>query len=284
MPSDANTNQQGNAHPVHLVYLRFYAATALEMQARAIHHSSPFRTTLLEQAYDHYSSAFDLASQADQEISRPSSRINTFSRLRSAHGSNVSGSTASTRMSSPVPSLGSLDGTFQSPPKKKKVAFCDELMTEPIIRPDSPTLGFDEWLGRSSPEPVFPESILKSVKHTPMPTPITTAPILVEDVLSSPDLSEAEDMDPFFQTRSIHRFCTILSSIRRQITSHMTTLDIEIAACQIPTAPVHTNQEMRALDIKARIERLRASGWKRARFDVQRYETLRENALADMTE
>ena len=88
--------------------------------------------------------------------------------------------------------------------------------------------------------------------------------------------------DPFFHTRSVHRFCTILSSLQRQITSHMTTLDIEIAACQIPTAPTFTTPELRALDIQARIERLRACGWKRARFNVQRYETLRENALADM--
>ncbi|KAK2598988.1 hypothetical protein QQS21_005522 [Conoideocrella luteorostrata] len=285
------SNDLVQVHPVHLVYLRFYAATALEMQARAIHHSSPNRTVLLKQAYEHYRIASDLAKQADLDIAQPSSRINTpfYSGLHSCSGSNASNasrSTTSTRMSSPAPSLSSLDEAFKpSLParKKKRVAFCDEPLVEPIIRPDSPTLGFDEWLGRSSPEPVFPESILKSVKPAPAPAPAPTA-ISVEDALSTPDLSEPEDIDPFFHTRSIHRFCTILSSIRRQITSHMTTLDIEIAACQIPTVPAFANPEMKALDVKARIERLRACGWKRARFDAQRYETLRENALADMTD
>lgn len=147
---------------------------------------------------------------------------------------------------------------------------------EPIIRPDSPTLGFDEWLGRSSPEPIYPESILKTAKPSP------AAAITTNLEPASPNPSEVDDNDPFFHTRSIHRFCTILGSIRRQITSHMTTLDIEIVACQIPSVPASTNHEMRALDVKARIERLRACGWKRARFDAERYERLRENALADM--
>jgi hypothetical protein len=165
-------------------------------------------------------------------------------------------------------------GNIKPPRPKKRVAFCDEPLMEPVIRPDSPTLGFDEWLGRSSPEPVYPESILKSVK--------SSAPADLEP--SSPNPSEIEDMDPFFRTRSIHRFCTIISSIHRQIASHLTTLDIEIAACQVPSAPSFTSQEMRALDVKARIERLRACGWKRVRFDAQRYERLREDALADMVE
>ncbi|KAG5984223.1 hypothetical protein E4U55_005581 [Claviceps digitariae] len=289
------------AHPIHLVYVRFYAATALEMQARAMHHSSPSRTTLLKQAYNHYSIASDLANQADQQVSNLSSRDRvdsfSFARLHSPTGSHVSDSTTSTRMSSPTPSLVSRHDTFKPTPKKKKVSFRDELnvrdevMTEPIIRPDSPTLGFDDWLCRSSPEPILPESILKSVKQPPRPM---SPPIVShDDRLPTPDLSDTDlesgedsmsTADPFFHTRSVHRFCTILSSLRRQITSHMTTLDIEIAACQIPTAPVFTSPEMRALDIKARIERLRACGWKRERFNVQRYETLRENALADMVE
>ncbi|TWU76817.1 hypothetical protein ED733_005757 [Metarhizium rileyi] len=265
-------------HPVHLVYLRFYAATALEMQAQAIHHSSPSRTILLKQAYEHLSLASKLAEQADDDMNRPTSRYSSpFSSLHSP-----SGSTVSTRMSSPAPSLGSIDEAAFKPSEpsrpKKRVAFCDELTMEPIIRPDSPTLGFDEWLGRSSPEPIYPESILKSAKTSPrMSSPVPTA-------YASPSMDEAENNDPFFHARSIHRFCTLLDSIRRQITSHMTTLDIEIAACQIPSVPAHTTHELKALDIKARIERLRAQGWKRARFDARRYERLTENALADLVE
>lgn len=267
------------------------------MQARAMHHTSPCRTTLLKRAFDHYTTASELAQQADRDMSRP-----RFTRP-SHHGasdSDVSHSTASTRMSSPVPSLSSVEGARLSTtttlkrshhgppprPKKKKVAFCENPVVapvaEPIIRPDSPTLGFDEWLGRSSPELVYPEPILKSATraakapHAAVHTPAPSSP-----VLSEPE--SEEDIDMFFPARTVHRYCSILSSIQRQITCHLTTLDIEIAACQVPTAPaLSSNREMRDLDLQARIQRLKASGWNRPRFDAMRYETLRENAMADM--
>jgi hypothetical protein len=41
---------------------------------------------------------------------------------------------------------------------------------------------------------------------------------------------------------------------------------------------------MRALDLKARIERLRAEGWQRKRFDPRRYDALCEAALADLAD
>ncbi|QUC19676.1 uncharacterized protein UV8b_03917 [Ustilaginoidea virens] len=279
-----NDDKLCKANPVHLLYLHFYAAASLEMQARAIHQSSPHRASLLRQSYVHYSAASDAAKQAEGSTSRvPPRLVTSFSSLHSASESSASGSTVSTRMSSPAPSLGSAEDVFKPHPrtspcasKKKKVSFCDQLIFEPIIRPDSPTLGFDECLRRSSLEPVYPESILKNAQPTP------PAAFLVEDLPLGPEPGEPDDADPFYHARSIHRFCTILSSIRRQITSHMTTLDIEMAACRIPSTLTPISEEMRNLDIKARIERLRACGWNRPRFDAKRYETLRENALADM--
>ncbi|KHN96251.1 uncharacterized protein MAM_05837 [Metarhizium album ARSEF 1941] len=281
-----HTDELDQANPVYLVYLHFYAATALEVQALTIHHSSPSRAALLKQAYDHLSTASKLAKHADEDMSRPTSRFSSALSglhspgLHSPAGSDSSASTAFTTRSSTTASVCSVDEVAlkpcPTPRPKKRVAFCDKPMVEPIIRPDSPTLGFDEWLGRSSPEPVYPESILKSVK--PSLSVVVSAPLAP----ASPSLGDVEDVDPFFYTRSIHRFCTILSSIRRQITAHMTTLELEISACRIPTVPAHSNRELKALDVKARIERLRACGWKRTRFDAQRYERLTENALADM--
>lgn len=249
------------------------------MQARAVHHSSPHRVGMFEQAQTHYRIASDLAKQADEAVSRPCSR--NFSPIPSFHssaGSDVSRSSpSSTRMSSPAPSLGSIDENAKPVVKpKKRVAFRDVPITEPMIRPDSPTLGFDDWVGRSSPEPLYPESILKHEDKTPtqadVPTPAT--PELIQD--------EEEPADPFFHARSIHRFSTVLSSIKRQISSHLAILDIEIAACRHPAPATPTNDELRSLEMSARVERLRANGWQRPRFDVRRYETLRENALADL--
>ncbi|POR32078.1 Uncharacterized protein TPAR_07740 [Tolypocladium paradoxum] len=264
--------------PAYLVYLRIYAATALEMQACAVHRSSPHRVSMFQQAQSHYRIASDLAKQADEAMSRPPSRI--LSHMPSFHSSadsDVSRSSPSTRMSSPAPSLSSVDDNVKPVVKpKKRVAFRDVPIMEPMVRPDSPTLGFDDWLGRSSPDLLYPESILKHENKTPTQADIPTA--------TTPELiqGDEEPADPFLRVRSLHRCCAILSSIKRQISCHMTILDLEIAACRLPAPVTPTNDELRTLDVSARVERLRANGWQRPRFNVRRYETLREDALADL--
>ena len=233
---------------------------------------------MFEQAQTHYRIASELAKRADEAMSRPACRNFSPITYHSSTGSEVSLlSPTSTRMSSPAPSLSSIEDNAKLVAKpKKRVSFRDAPVTEPMIRPDSPTLGFDDWVGRSSPEPLYPESILKHEAKTP-PQPlasIAAIPELIQD--------DEESADPFFVVRSIHRYCTVLSSIKRQISTHLASIDAEIAACRLPAASTSTDDELRALDIRARIERLRAIGWQRPRFDVRRYETLRANALADL--
>jgi hypothetical protein len=49
--------------------------------------------------------------------------------------------------------------------------------------------------------------------------------------------------------------------------------------------PVHPSIDAgRSPELQARIERLRAKGWERKRFDARRYEELRENAVADLVD
>ncbi|PNY25872.1 Uncharacterized protein TCAP_04191 [Tolypocladium capitatum] len=268
--------------PAYLVYLRFYAATALEIQARAVHHSSPHRVGMFRQAQAHYRAASDLAEQADEAMSRPSSRgVSPMPSFHSSAGSDVSHPSPSTRMSSPAPSLGSVEDSVEDNVKpaakpKKRVAFRDVPTMEPIIRPDSPTLGFDDWLGPSSPEPLYPGSILKHEDEAPADADVPTA--------TTPELArdDEEPADPFFHVRSVHRYCSILSSIKHQISLHLVLLDMEIATCRLPSPASPTNDELRTLERSARVERLRANGWQRPRFDVRRYEALREKALADL--
>lgn len=40
--------------------------------------------------------------------------------------------------------------------------------------------------------------------------------------------------------------------------------------------------ELRKAELKARIERLRETGWKRERFDAERYQKLCDRALAEL--
>ncbi|PHH63017.1 hypothetical protein CDD81_6348 [Ophiocordyceps australis] len=270
-----NTKHLNEIQPAYSVYLHFYSATALEMQALATHHSSPRRLSLLHQARSHYTVASESAQLADETMTWPSlaRRFSSLSSMHSPAGSDVS-SAASTRLSSPPPSLCSTSVTKSKP--KKRVSFRDVPFTEPVIRPDSPTLGFDDYFAPvpSSPVSVYPESILKQTPSAPMQP--------------QPSSQETEQFpDPFFHARSIHRYCNLLSGLRDSIASHLANVNTEIAALEAPyqvsKEPLR-NGDAFSLTTCMRIERLRANGWRRPRFDSSRYEKLRRDALADLAE
>ncbi|MBV1838886.1 hypothetical protein KUA11_17050, partial [Acetobacter estunensis] len=83
-------------------------------------------------------------------------------------------------------------------------------------------------------------------------------------------------------TGLVERYCTVLSSIQKQINSHLVSIDRDITAALTPRAALSTNAEMKHLDLRTRIDRLRANGWQRKRFDAKRYEEFREQVMADM--
>jgi hypothetical protein len=149
------------------------------------------------------------------------------------------------------------------------------------IRPDSPTLGFDDayfHMGASLPElPAIPKPAL-------LPTET--------DAASDDAMGDSLDEESFNATRMAHRYFADLSVLRGQLTSHAAELDRLLAAGASPTVPdallerpesrTTTGEDLRALDRQARIERLRQSGWQRKRFDPRRYEELRESVLAEL--
>lgn len=284
----------------YIIFLHFYAASALDMQVRSLHHSSTHRSKLLQQARVHYRRASDLARAEDEAMAvlpspSPTPAPRSPSSLASLHspaGSISSASTVSTRTSSPSPSMPNLNATL-TPKRKKRVQFCVPPVAEPAIRPDSPTLGFDEWLGRSSPDLINaadPDLVRHAVEEPPtlVLNPERPVPGLEQrqnaERRESQHDAPAEELNegPFHRTRSLDRYCSLLSGIRGQIASHLSALEDDIAAAQTPAPPAPRNDEMKAMQLRARIERLRAEGWPRRRLDARRYEALRENAMADM--
>ncbi|KAJ6446312.1 hypothetical protein O9K51_01084 [Purpureocillium lavendulum] len=263
-----------NTQPAYLVYMHFFAAMALEMQARATPRSSSLRYSMFQKAQEHYRLGADIAKHTSETIVMPSKRNMSPSPSDQSISTDDSRSSTPTRMSSPAPSASSVaDALNRSGPAsrpKKRVAFRDVPVMEPIIRPDSPTLGFDDWLGRSSPEPMYPESILKHGRKTSDQTEMLPPP-------ATPELMHEEESAclPFHESFSPH-YCAILASINGQIQTHMAMLDEELVSCQRETS-VPQN-----MDIRTRIERLRATGWRRRRFDATRYQNLCENVLADL--
>lgn len=277
----------------YIIFLHFYAASALEMQVRGLHSSSPHRSRFLVRARDHYRRASELAREEDDIIAtRPMTSPSPSFSLHSPADSVSSRSTVSTRSSSPSREMQARE-TDIVPKPKKRVQFIEPPSSEPFIRPDSPTLGFDEWLGRSSPDLLIASDsdLLRHATEEPPMLSLRSEPALENDEENEDEQekdeaqSESQDdpeTDALGHTRSLHRYASILTGIRRQITTHLSAVEATIAASQAPSPPAPRDDEMRAMELRARVDRLRAEGWPRRKFDAQRYEALRENAAADM--
>ena len=297
------------------------------MQCRNLHHASPARLGLFKEAQTHYHAASKLVSSEEHIVSNltilslsPSSTMMDSPQ----HSPTFSHHSHSTRLSSPCPSEEPLEKDQKDNDEKivKQVRFEDEdtcmaesSTTEPkdislpkaeseadedldgatFSRPDSPTLGFDDWLGRSSPDlivpplqpltPTSPEvaeiEVAQPEQEQPEQSEIKVEEDEEED-LSSSLFSTLSQKDPYELCASVHRYRDILASLQEQITSHQSFIEKEIASSQNPNRYFSEgNEAVRKMELQARIERLKANGWNRKRFDVAKYEALRERALAD---
>ncbi|KAI6785704.1 uncharacterized protein J7T54_006043 [Emericellopsis cladophorae] len=110
-------NTLKSAEAVHLVYLHFYAATSLEMQVRSLHHASPYRLTLRDQARLHYLQAATLSESEAGSLDEDTPDLST-------------GDDVSTRTNSPSPTVTS-----------SGEGACKTDRIETLVRVDSPTLG-----------------------------------------------------------------------------------------------------------------------------------------------
>jgi hypothetical protein len=323
--------------PVYLIYLHFYAATSLEICARPLPSTAPLRATLLQQARTHFDRASVLINAAEESVLRkfrPGSVGS--SRGSSCHSPSSSISsrawTPDTAVSSPTDSVFSMDDRIPKSPRShprhsKKVSFSlpqNEPLhiptSEPIIRPDSPTLGFDDGFYHScisSPTP--PEDL-----HAPAPfkfqeieLPLPTIPehrqeeeeAEEEERCLENDADADDEYDPkaaYQVARSVDRCCEHLAHLRAQLARHSTSLDQLLltqtrcspndpakATSPPPTTTTTTTtttaperpprgSEARAQDRQARVERLRKTGWQRRRFDATPYEALCEAVLAEL--
>lgn len=295
---------QSAVEPAYLIYLHFYAACSVEMLARPLNPSSPYRVKLLQQARSHYHRASELIRTADESMSR-SSRSSSAATTRSSQHTPSSSlsSHGSSEVSSFMGSIYSPEDTIVtklSPPPppaprhpaKKRVTFDDpdhEPNNEPNTRPDSPTLGLDCFphAAQSSDVGESPRArVLCSLPSTPEPP--------IED-------NGNELAFSFIRERSIHRYCAILATLRIQLASYLASIDAQLSPHAPAAAGLRSRfsfsvparaaspessalgDEMRILELRARIERLRAAGWERPRFNAQRYQELCDNVITELS-
>ncbi|KAI3397850.1 hypothetical protein diail_10251 [Diaporthe ilicicola] len=263
-----NSRDLSKVQPAYLIYLNFYAAASLEMCARPLQPGSTYRTSLLQQARGHYDAAASLIRQAEEAALSQSRSTSAASSLPSLHS--PSGSVSS-RAWTPESCLTtpswthSRKSSLQQEPRsgdrerpKKKVSF--ELpkdkdrwsfrLPEPVVRPDSPTLGFDDdYFASGASRQELPELPAAPSKRwsrqdfdvDPLDSPASSPPpmpSISEDEEPSPSSSPSSegfgpDVCPFGRfgatdseaARSVSRYCETLSSLKTQVNSHLSSLN-----------------------------------------------------------
>ncbi|KAI0116964.1 hypothetical protein F4814DRAFT_269555 [Daldinia grandis] len=247
-----NLKDSFNVEPIYLIYLHFYAASSFELCARPLSFSSTYRTRLLSDAEMHYGKAEALIQDAEENITRKTRSTSSCSTTSSIHSPGLSpsvrSSVSSTTSSSPRTSVCSTgdEAVVKPSPKsrvkaKKKVSFSGltdliEFQSEPYIRPDSPTLGWEDDIFPHHSDislPLFSANKLKSAplsrsEPKEQEPPFEPQPTILErsepqESQSVEELSIADDkfnLDAFLQIRSMNRMCAQLSALRSQISWH----------------------------------------------------------------
>ncbi|KAI0870034.1 hypothetical protein GGS24DRAFT_493287 [Hypoxylon argillaceum] len=328
-----NVTDTSAIEPLHLIYLHFYAASSFEWCARPLSSSSTYRTKLLCSAQTHYAEVESLIVTAEWNAAeRARSPSPTSTRVPGSPGLSASSRTSedSSTPSSPRTSVCSLDDEPPAQPTprarvkpKKKVSFSGlpeffEFQPEPYIRPDSPTLGWNdqayhEMMGQSSittiteveTEPLFKASNRPATPTAPEPSDknISAASQEYDQERCSTPSNHVFDLESFLQTRTLNRFRSQLSALKDQVSRHRAAVDGLLGTSENTPIPAHNNTPTHGRtpstptgmtlpplsagvggerDIRDRIERLRASGWQRKRFDSRRYEALREQVLVEL--
>lgn len=283
----------------------------MEMCTRLWLGPNTHRDSLIRQARNHYDQAAVLIGNAEETVvsrSRSSSAMSSVSSLHSPSGSVSSRAwTPETAFSSPTASVCSSEDLIarsqqsqtmvDSPPPRparKKVSFelpQESAPTGPFIRPDSPTLGFDdEYFTSALFRTALPE--VPQRPQTPecaqLDADVELTPRALKEQGDILDSDRDHILDSFLMHSSEHRYCLHLSALKTQVSLHKASLD-----AMSENQPSENNElliraatpisvELRDLDKKARIARLRMSGWQRKRFDPRRYEALRMSALAEL--
>ncbi|KAI0413865.1 hypothetical protein F5X98DRAFT_366208 [Xylaria grammica] len=316
-----NLRDTSAIEPLHLIYLHFYAASSFEWCARALSTWSTYRAELLCSAQAHYTEAEVLIVAEEWKVAEKAKSLSWASTTSlSSPGFSAASRTpeSNSTLSSPRTSIFFLDDEASAKParlirvkSKKKVSFSSlpeffEFQPEPHIRPDSPTLGWDEHAlilphEVEAPFPMLPKkqsptSIIKS------PIEEKTSPEYSRERSSTPS-NHTFDLESFLHTRTLNRFREQLLALRGQVCHHRAAVDellttpndtqtttkttkptseLDIPATPTSTLPSPLSARCDEENLRDRIERLRASGWQRKRFDGRRYEALREQVLGEL--
>ncbi|KAF7872546.1 hypothetical protein EAF04_003467 [Stromatinia cepivora] len=300
-------------HPLYSLFLSFYCATCLEITASNLHNNSPQKLSLLRYSLLYFQKTEEYITHAGIPIesndSTPGNRSSSMSSTSSARSS-VDSVFSSTSFPSTADGLSPFfsscssedDNDEKTPTRRRTLSVSSVASTQSTQSADTtttadrpaplrikkkvsfspalPTLIFAQNLERSS--------IIETIPRADQP-PITPRPII------SSKCQSPSPIHPSLQTH-LTSYNANLSSLTTQLTHHITHVNNLIDTIQNVRKSRRSNQasfapslfnssgdlnnedkeEMRRMEIRERIEKLRNAGWEKKRWDGSRYEALRE--------
>lgn len=271
---------------MHETYLHFYSAVSIEATARLTHDLSPVKAYILEQAKISYQAAASSLPRVDvgrkyHDQSDADTR-STYSTL-SVEGSQIwNGCLAKVHISSKQKEPIAGSSSTSSMDSDESSQAITKLRPSPLrIRNIS---NFRDELTDSGDD----EQNVSPCIRSQYPPP--------QHCASPPDsrptsIAFCASVDSWLQTRSYERYNNRLASFAEVIANHISTVDVLIRKTrEVQNARYFTkrlasygeDEETRAANLRFRIARLKASGWKMERFAPERYQDLCARASAEL--
>jgi hypothetical protein len=245
---------QAQAHPLCMVWMSFYAAVSLEQVSSALHVKSTEKLPLLQQSLSYYERAQSHLRQVPYSLNDDN-----------IQNQQCSSSVASDTFSSAKLPLSSTNLVHQS----------SRLLTLPLpIHPAPYPSCCNEKVATYSAEEMRLQTQQEQTAH-------------IHILSLSHPLSRYRSQLMCMRTQ----ICYHVGSVTKQITAVK-----EVREARCSKRPIMFEafsaggidgmniEEMKKAELKDRIERLRERGWKRERFDAERYQRLCEQTLAELDE
>lgn len=270
-------------HPLHATYLHFYSAVSSEATARSTHNLSPVKVHLLEQVKASYQAAASSLPQADfgpeyHDQSDADTR-STCSTL-SDEGSGCWTDRVSSQHEHPNPDTSSPSSLHSD----ESPQACTELRPSPLSIRKTSTFR-DKFTESGDDE----HSV--SPRMRPQTPPEQRCASTAQSESRTTSITFSTSVDSWLQARSYERYNKRLAAFAEVIAEHISTVDLLIQKTQaVQSARYFTkrlassgeDEELRAANLRFRIARLKASGWKMERFAPERYQELCARALAEL--
>ncbi|PQE29081.1 hypothetical protein CJF30_00004127 [Rutstroemia sp. NJR-2017a BBW] len=283
-------------HPLHSLYISFYCATCLEITASSLHNNAPQKLSILQDALTYYQKAesyIPFAEIPTTSHSRAGSRSSsTSSSVRSSVDSVFSSALSSASTADTLSPLISSCSPFyeedeRTPSRKRTVSVSSAMSARSDITSDDPFKPAPLRVRKKVSFSTQPPTLITSDSCTPLPPQETPFPAHL-----------------FALTTSLTNYTLTLSSLASQIhyhTTHIQTLIdaiLSLRKSRRSNPPSFApslfnsssedlslaNKELRKKkEIRERVQRLKAQGWPRRRWDAERYERLREKAEREMS-